>query len=110
MKPAARIQAAIDVMANILERHQPAALALADWGKAHRFAGSGDRSAIGNIVYDALRHRAFSAYHMRSDNPRALGHRGARAVVKLDIKRFQKFHQAAVKEFRVNIEAAHDDQ
>ena len=72
MKPAARLQAAIDVLAQINERHQPAAMALADWGKAHRFAGSGDRSAIGNVVYDALRHRAMSAFHMRSDSPRAL--------------------------------------
>ena len=72
MKPAARIQAAIEVLEQILGHHQPAATALSDWGKAHRFAGSGDRSAIGNFVYDALRHRAFSAYHMRGDTPRAL--------------------------------------
>ncbi len=72
MKPAARIKAATEVLEQILSRHQPAATALADWGKAHRFAGSGDRSAIGNVVYDALRHRALSAYRMRSDSPRAL--------------------------------------
>ena len=72
MKPAARISAAIEVLDQIINRHQPAATALSDWGKAHRFAGSGDRSAIGNFVYDALRHRAFSAYHMRGDTPRAL--------------------------------------
>ena len=72
MKPAARIKAATDVLEQILDHHQPAATALSDWGKAHRFAGSGDRSAIGNYVYDALRHRALSAFHMRSDSPRAL--------------------------------------
>jgi 16S rRNA (cytosine967-C5)-methyltransferase len=72
MKPQARIQAAIDVLESILDRHQPAGLALADWGKSHRFAGSGDRAAIGNVVYDALRHRALSAYHMRGETPRAL--------------------------------------
>ncbi len=72
MKPSARIQAAIDVMESITVRHQPAGMALADWGKSHRFAGSGDRAAIGNVVYDALRHRALSAYHMRGDTPRAL--------------------------------------
>jgi 16S rRNA (cytosine967-C5)-methyltransferase len=72
MKPSARIQAAIEVVEAISGRHQPAATALSDWGKSHRFAGSGDRSAIGNLVYDALRHRALSAYHMRSDSPRAL--------------------------------------
>lgn len=72
MKPAARVKAATEVLEQVLSRHQPAATALADWGKAHRFAGSGDRAAIGNVVYDALRHRALSAYRMRSDSPRAL--------------------------------------
>ncbi len=72
MKPAARIKAAADVLEQVLVHHQPAATALADWGKAHRFAGSGDRSAIGNVVYDALRNRALSVYHMRGETPRAL--------------------------------------
>ena len=72
MKPSARVQAAIDVLEQILVHHQPASAALSDWGKTHRFAGSGDRSAIGNLVYDALRHRALSNYHLRSDSPRAL--------------------------------------
>ena len=46
--------------------------ALADWGKAHRFAGSGDRSAIGNLVYDALRRKSSIAAQMGADTPRAL--------------------------------------
>ena len=88
MKPAARLQAAIDVLEQILTHHQPAATALSDWGKAHRYAGSGDRSAIGNLVYDSLRRRAFSAHHMRSDTPRALvlgALRGARQMEVADI-------------------------
>lgn len=72
MRPAGRIQAAIEVLTDIEERHRPASLALADWGRAHRFAGSGDRAAIGNIVYDALRHRASIAWRMGSQEPRAL--------------------------------------
>ena len=72
MKPAARIKAAADVLEQIIIHHQPAATALADWGKAHRFAGSGDRSSIGNIVYDALRNRALSTFHMRGETPRSL--------------------------------------
>ena len=39
MKQGARIAAAIEVLDAILNRHQPVATALADWGKAHRFAG-----------------------------------------------------------------------
>ena len=57
MKPGARMAAAVEVLEDILVRHRPAALALSEWGKAHRFAGSGDRAAIGNLVYDALRRR-----------------------------------------------------
>lgn len=72
MKQGARIQAAIEVLTDILERHRPAATALADWGKAHRFAGSSDRSAIGNLVYDALRRKASLGHQMGSDTPRAL--------------------------------------
>jgi len=43
-----------------------------DWGRSHRFAGSGDRSAIGTLVYDALRSRGSSAHFMGSAEPRAL--------------------------------------
>jgi 16S rRNA (cytosine967-C5)-methyltransferase len=64
--------AAVEVLEDVLVRHRPAALALAEWGKAHRFAGSGDRAAIGNLVYDALRRRQSLAAKMGSDTPRAL--------------------------------------
>ena len=46
--------------------------ALKAWGIANRFAGSGDRAAIGNLVYDALRRRASHAWAMGADTPRAL--------------------------------------
>ncbi len=72
MKAAGRISAAIEVLDLVLNRHQPVSTALADWGKAHRFAGSGDRNAIGGIVYDALRRKASFAWAMESDTPRAL--------------------------------------
>jgi 16S rRNA (cytosine967-C5)-methyltransferase len=72
MRPAARLQAAIDIIADITTHHRPAATALTDWGRTHRFAGSGDRSAIGTLVYDALRSRGSSAHFMGSDAPRAL--------------------------------------
>ena len=72
MRPGARIAAAIEIVDTILNRYQPTATALADWGKANRFAGSGDRNAIGGLVYDTLRRRASSAYIMGADTPRAL--------------------------------------
>jgi 16S rRNA (cytosine967-C5)-methyltransferase len=67
-----RLAAAIEVLADVEARRRPVADALKDWGLSHRFAGSGDRSAIGNIVYDALRHRASIAWAMEADTPRAL--------------------------------------
>ncbi|MBS0246803.1 MAG: RsmB/NOP family class I SAM-dependent RNA methyltransferase [Proteobacteria bacterium] len=72
MTPAARLQAAIEVLATILDDRRPAADALKTWGQAHRFAGSGDRAAIGGLVFDALRRKASSAYLMDAETPRAV--------------------------------------
>jgi 16S rRNA (cytosine967-C5)-methyltransferase len=72
MTPPARASAAIEVLAEIAERKRPAADALKDWGLAHRFAGSGDRAAIGNLVFDTLRQRASYAYAMEDHSPRSL--------------------------------------
>jgi len=72
MQPGARLLAAFEVLDEILERHRPAAQALSDWGRAHRFAGARDRAAIGNIVFDALRRRNSLGVLMDADTPRAL--------------------------------------
>jgi 16S rRNA (cytosine967-C5)-methyltransferase len=72
MRLAGRVAAVIDVLTEILDRHRPASEALKDWGKAHRFAGSGDRHAIGTLVYDALRRRNSLAARMGDGKPRAL--------------------------------------
>jgi 16S rRNA (cytosine967-C5)-methyltransferase len=72
MTPAARLSAAIEVMADIESRRRPASDALKDWGLAHRFAGSGDRAAIAGIAYDALRRKASAAFLMGEDTPRAV--------------------------------------
>ena len=72
MRLGGRIQAAAEVLEDILDRKTPATLALRDWGKAHRFAGSKDRSAIGNYVHDALRCKSSLAFRMDSETPRAL--------------------------------------
>ncbi len=72
MRPGARLKAGEEILEDILVRHRPASIALADWGKRHRFAGSGDRAAIGTLVYDALRRRKSIAARMGSNAPRAL--------------------------------------
>ncbi|MEM7215607.1 MAG: RsmB/NOP family class I SAM-dependent RNA methyltransferase [Pseudomonadota bacterium] len=57
MRLGGRVQAAAEVLDDIENRRRPAADALKDWGLSHRFAGSGDRAAIGNLVYDTLRRK-----------------------------------------------------
>jgi 16S rRNA (cytosine967-C5)-methyltransferase len=83
MRPHARLAAAAEVLAEIESRHRPASEALADWGKAHRFAGSADRAAIGNLVFDVLRKRLSLAAIMASDEPRALVIAAARKCLDL---------------------------
>lgn len=72
MRLPGRLSAAIEVLGEVESRHRPVSEALKAWGVANRFAGAGDRAAIGNLVYDALRRRASHAYAMGSDAPRAL--------------------------------------
>src|SRR5689334_8155579 len=74
MRLGGRVAGAIEVLADIEARKRPVADALKDWGLAHRFAGSGDRAAIGNIVYDALRMRLSHALLMDDDSPVALAY------------------------------------
>ena len=69
MTPAARLSAAIEVIADIEARRRPAADALKDWGLAHRFAGSSDRAAIAGLVYDTLRRKSSSAWLMGEATP-----------------------------------------
>ena len=61
MTPAARAAAAIGVLDRILAG-EPAEKVLTGWGRSARYAGSGDRAAVRDIVYDALRcRRSFAA-------------------------------------------------
>ncbi len=71
MRLGGRLAAAIEVLSDMEKRHRPAADALKDWGLSHRFAGAGDRAAIGNIVYDALRRRRSAAWKLGEESPRA---------------------------------------
>ena len=72
MRPAGRIAAAIEVLSEIEARSRPVADAIKDWGLSHRFAGSGDRAAIANLVYDAVRWRRSSAWRADSDTARGI--------------------------------------
>lgn len=72
MREAGRIAAAIEVLDTVLNRHQPVKDALRDWGKANRYAGSGDRAWISGLVLDAMRKRASHGVRMGEDTPRAM--------------------------------------
>ncbi|KGJ02427.1 SAM-dependent methlyltransferase [Paracoccus halophilus] len=54
MTPAARIAAAITILDRILAG-EPAEQALLRWARAGRFAGSSDRAALRDLVFDSLR-------------------------------------------------------
>ena len=72
MRWGGRITAAIEILGEVFGHHRPASDTLRDWGRAHRFAGSGDRHAIGTLVFDVLRKRNSLAFAMRDESPRAL--------------------------------------
>jgi len=72
MTPAARIQAAIDILTGLEQTQQPVDRYLKDFFKARRYAGSKDRRAISERVFDIMRHRARFAWRMGDASPRAL--------------------------------------
>lgn len=72
MKDGGRLSAAIEVLTEVETRHRPVQLALKDWGASHRFAGSGDRTVIGNLVFDALRNKASLGARMKDGSARAV--------------------------------------
>ncbi|MEM7663476.1 MAG: RsmB/NOP family class I SAM-dependent RNA methyltransferase [Pseudomonadota bacterium] len=72
MRDGGRIAAAIEVLADVLTRHQPVKSAARDWGKRARYAGAKDRAWVSGLVLDALRKRNSIAHAMSSEEPRAL--------------------------------------
>lgn len=71
MTPAARFAAAASVLDLILTG-EPAEKALTGWGRRSRFAGSGDRAAIRDLVFDALRRKRSLAARGGALNGRGL--------------------------------------
>lgn len=72
MRNGGRISAAITVLTDVLYRHQPVKIAMRDWGKRARYAGSKDRAWVAGLVLDALRRRNSTSHHMGHGDPRAL--------------------------------------
>jgi 16S rRNA (cytosine967-C5)-methyltransferase len=124
MRLGGRIAAAVEVLDEMGKRHRPAADALKDWGLSHRFAGSGDRAAIGNLVYDVLRRKLSLGWRMGADDHAALvfgalldgwGETGQSLADKLDGDRFApalpaaesltRFAAATIEEAPLHIQA-----
>jgi 16S rRNA (cytosine967-C5)-methyltransferase len=72
MRNGGRIGAAIEVLEDVLGRHQPVKTALRDWGKRARYAGAKDRAWVSGLVLDALRRKSSLAHDMGTDTARAL--------------------------------------
>ncbi|MEM1386995.1 MAG: RsmB/NOP family class I SAM-dependent RNA methyltransferase [Pseudomonadota bacterium] len=71
MTPAARVAAAIEIL-DMIGAGQPAEAVLTRWAREHRFAGSGDRVAIRDHVYDVLRCKRSYAWRGGGETGRAL--------------------------------------
>jgi 16S rRNA (cytosine967-C5)-methyltransferase len=72
MTPAARLQAAIEVLDALNATAMPADRLLRDWFRARRFMGSKDRAAVAERVYTVLRHRASAHWRMGAQDSRSL--------------------------------------
>lgn len=78
MTPAARLSAAMSVLDRWLSG-TPAEQALTNWARASRFAGSGDRQAVRDLVFDAIRCRRSFAHLGGAETGRGLILGGLRA-------------------------------
>ena len=71
MTPAARLSAAISLLDNILTG-EPAERALTRWARQNRYAGSKDRAAVRDVVFDCLRRKRSLAHYAGDSSGRGL--------------------------------------
>ncbi len=71
MTPAARVAAAIEIL-DMIGDGLPAEQVLTRWGRGNRFAGSKDRAAIRDYVFDVLRVRRSAAWFGGASTGRGL--------------------------------------
>ena len=71
MTPSARYAASIDILDKIIAG-APAERELTIWARGNRFAGSKDRAAIRDLVYDALRNLRSYAHLSGLDGARGI--------------------------------------
>ncbi|MEZ5939617.1 MAG: RsmB/NOP family class I SAM-dependent RNA methyltransferase [Hyphomonadaceae bacterium] len=72
MRDGGRIDAAIQVLRDVLEHRTPVKDAVRDWGKRARYAGARDRAWVSGLVLDALRRRNSIQHAMEAEGARPL--------------------------------------
>jgi len=90
MKLGGRLSAAIHVLEDVMARRQPVKLAVRDWGKRARYAGSKDRAWVSGLVLDALRRRNSLSFAMGSEDARALIFAAARFAWDMDLRTLEQ--------------------
>ena len=81
MKPAARLQAAIELFDRVADGTGAADRIIAEWFRSRRYAGSKDRRAVTEAVYAALRRRGELAWRVRQAGLDSDGAAGRRLAV-----------------------------
>lgn len=71
MTPNARYAASVEILAGILAG-EPAEKTLTNWARSKRYAGSKDRAAVRDIVYDCLRQKRSLMHRAGFDGARGL--------------------------------------
>ena len=71
MTPAARLQAAADILDQLAGTRATAEAVLKSWGQGHRYAGSKDRRAIADRVYRCLRAKQRLLWAMQTEDKNA---------------------------------------
>ncbi len=69
MTPAARLQACIELLDEVLDTDRPADGVLSAYFRPRRYIGAGDRRSISDQVWRVLRHRARLGWSLGTDHP-----------------------------------------
>ena len=72
MRISGKLTAAIEILTDFEARRVPLKTAIADWGRANRYAGAKDRAWISGLCLDVLRRKHSLAAVMGDDSPRSL--------------------------------------
>ncbi|MBC93418.1 MAG: rRNA cytosine-C5-methylase [Rhodospirillaceae bacterium] len=67
MNQAGRTSAAIELLETISNVREPADIVISEYFRRRRYAGSGDRRFIRNLVYNSLRHMGFLKWQLKEN-------------------------------------------